>query len=103
MKCSGKALSLTAAMCVRLFSFTSCPLHLSLTILDLIVSYGAKVKIHCFYGTDIVQQLEHDFWLWLALDVVIDPETMKVTTRRSSFSRACMEMYLEPKNSNSFM
>lgn len=62
MKCSGKGLSLTAAMCVCLFSFTSRPLHLSLTILDLIVRCGAKVKIHsCFYASDIVQQVKHDF------------------------------------------
>lgn len=62
MKCSGKALSLTAAMCVCLFFFTSRPLHLSLTILDLIIRYNAKVKIHTrFDGSDIVQQLEHYF------------------------------------------
>lgn len=62
MRCSGQALSLTAAMCVCLFSFTSRPLYLSLTILDLIVRCGAKVRIHSyFYDCDIVQQLEHDF------------------------------------------
>lgn len=90
MKCSGRALSLTAAMCVCLFSFTSCPLHLSLTILDLIVRCGAKVKIHSyFYDSDIVQQLEHDFSTsWLALDVVIDSETRKVTTPCSLFPNA---------------
>lgn len=61
MKCSGQALSLTAAMCVCLFSFTSRPLYLSLTILDLIVRCGAKVRIRSyFYDCDIVQQLEHD-------------------------------------------
>lgn len=81
MKCSGKALSLTAAMCVCLFSFTSRPLHLFLTILDLIIRYDAKVKIHsCLDGRDIVQQLEHYVWLWLALDGVIDPATMQVAT-----------------------
>lgn len=58
MKCSGKALSLTAAMCVCLFSFTSRPLHPSLTILDLIIGYDAKVKIHSRRdGGDTVQQL----------------------------------------------
>lgn len=68
MKCSSKALSLTAAMCVCLFSFTSRPLHLSLMILDLIMRYSAKVKIHsCCIDIHIVQQLEHDFWIWLAL------------------------------------
>lgn len=62
MKCSGQALSLTAAMCVCLFSFTSRPLYLSLTILDLIVRCGTKVRIRSyFYHGDIVQQLERDF------------------------------------------
>lgn len=88
MKCSGKALSLTAAMCVCLFFFTSRPLHLSLTILDLIIRYNAKVKIHTrFDGSDIVQQLEHYFWLWLALDGVIDSATVEVTTLCSLFSQ----------------
>lgn len=86
MKCSGKALSLTAAMCVCLFSFTSRPLHSSLTILDLIIRYDAKVKIHsCFDGRDIVQQLVHYFWVWLALEGVIDPAAMRVTTLCTSF------------------
>lgn len=81
MKCSGEALSLTAAMCVCLFSFASRPLHSSLTILDLIIRYDAKVKIHsCFDGRDIVQQLR------LALDGVIDPATVQVTTLCSLFS-----------------
>lgn len=63
MKCSGQARSLTAAMCVCLFSFTSRPLYLSLTILDLIARCGAKVRIHSyFYDCNILQQLEHDFW-----------------------------------------
>lgn len=62
MKCSSKALSLTAALCVCLFSFASCALHLSLTILDLIIRYNAKVKIHsCCIDIHTVQQLEHDF------------------------------------------
>lgn len=57
MKCSGKELSLTAAMCVCLFSFTSRRLYSSLTILDLIIGYNAMVKIHlCFDGRDIVRQ-----------------------------------------------
>lgn len=64
MKCSGKELSLTAVMCVCLFSFTSRPLHSSSTILDLIIRYNAKVKIHsCFDGRDILQQLMHFFLL----------------------------------------
>lgn len=68
MKCSSKALSLTAALCVCLFSFASCALHLSLTIHDLIIRYNAKVKIHsCCIDIHTVQQLEHDFWIWLAL------------------------------------
>lgn len=49
MKCSGKVHSLTAAICMCLFSFTSRPLHPSLTILDLIIRYDAKVKIHLFW------------------------------------------------------
>lgn len=62
MKCSGQALSLTAAMCVCLFSFTSRPLYLSLTILDLIVRCCAKVRIRSyFYDCDTVQQLKRDF------------------------------------------
>lgn len=62
MKCSGQARSLTAAMCVCLFSFTSRPLYLSLTILDLIGRCAAKVRIRSyFYDCDIVQQLERDF------------------------------------------
>lgn len=62
MKCSGQALSLTAAMCVCLFSFTSRPLYLSLTILDLIGRCAAKVRTRSyFYHCDIVQQLERDF------------------------------------------
>lgn len=71
MKCSGQALSLTAAMCVCLFSFASRPLYLSLTILDLIVRCGAKVRIHSyFYDCNIVQQLERDFMAdWLTLEV----------------------------------
>lgn len=84
MKCSGKELSLTAAMCVCLFSFTSRPLHSSLTILDLIIRYDAKVKIHsCFDGRDIAQ---HFFWLWLSLDGVNDPATMEGTTLCFLFS-----------------
>lgn len=64
MNCSGKERSLTAAMCVCLFSFTSRPLHLFLTILDLIIRYDAKVKINlCFDGKDIVQKIKHYLWL----------------------------------------
>lgn len=95
MKCSGKALSLTAAMCVCLFSFTSRPLHLLLTILDLIIRYDAKVKIHsCCDGRDIVQQLEHYVWLWLALDGVIDPATTRVTTLCSLSSQTSFSSVL---------
>jgi len=43
---SATAFRLTAAMCVCLFSFTSRPLHLRLTMLDLIIRYDARVKIH---------------------------------------------------------
>lgn len=57
MKCSGKELSLTAAMCVCLFSFTSRPFHLSLMILDLIIGYNAKVEIDSYFDeSDTVQQ-----------------------------------------------
>lgn len=88
MKFSGKALSLTAAMCVCLFSFTSRPFHPSLTILDLIIRYDAKVKIClCFEGRDTVKGLKHFLWLCLALDGVIDPATMRGNTLHSPFSQ----------------